>query len=77
MMMTLACLHLRLTPSEALTCATFNAAHAVGLADRIGSLEVGKQADMVVWDMPTHHHLAYHFGVSLARHVIKKGRVLA
>jgi imidazolonepropionase len=77
MMMTLACLHLRLTPSEALTCATINGAHALGLADRIGSLEVGKQADLVVWDMPSHHHLPYHFGVTLARHVIKKGRVLA
>ncbi|MEB3328784.1 MAG: imidazolonepropionase [Candidatus Sericytochromatia bacterium] len=77
MMLTLACLHLRLTPSEALTCATLNAAHALGLGGRIGSLEVGKQADLVVWDAPSHHHLPYHFGVSLVRHVIKHGRVLA
>lgn len=77
MMMTLACLHLRLTPSEALVAATINAAHALGLADRIGSLEVGKQADLVVWDMPSHAHLAYHFGVSLVRTIIKRGEVVA
>ena len=76
MMMSLACLHLRLTPSEALVAATVNAAHALGLGDRIGSLEVGKQADLVVWDMPSHTHLPYHFGVTLARTVIKRGEVV-
>ena len=76
MMMTLACLHLQLTPAEALGAATMNAAHALGRAARVGSLEVGKQADAVVWDVPNHAHLAYHFGVQLTRHVIKKGQVV-
>lgn len=76
MMMTLACLHLGLTPSEALCAATINAAHAIGRADTIGSLEVGKQADLVIWDVPNHHHLAYHFGVQLTRSVIKRGEVV-
>ena len=76
MMMTLAALHLKLTPAEALTAATFNAAHSLGLTDRLGSLEVGKQADLVIWDVPNHAHLAYHFGVQLTRHVIKRGEVV-
>ncbi|HEY9722227.1 MAG TPA: imidazolonepropionase [Oscillatoriaceae cyanobacterium] len=76
MMMTLACLQLKLTPSEALACATINAAHALGLADRLGSLEPGKQADLVLWDAPNHAHLAYHFGVQLTRHVLKRGEVV-
>lgn len=76
MMMTLACLHLKLTPAEALGAATVNAAHAIGRADRLGTLEVGKQADAVVWDVPNHAHLAYHFGVQLTRHVLKRGEVV-
>lgn len=76
MMMTLACLQLKLTPAEALAAATINAAHALGAADRLGSLEPGKQADLVVWDAPNHAHLAYHFGVQLTRHVIKRGGVV-
>lgn len=76
MMMTLAALHLRMTPAEALAACTINAAHALGLADRVGSLEVGKQADLVVWDVPNHMHLAYHFGVQLTRHVLKRGEVV-
>ena len=76
MMMTLACLHLKLTPAEALGAATVNAAHAIGRADRVGQLVVGMQADAVVWDVPNHAHLAYHFGVQLTKHVIKKGQVV-
>lgn len=76
LMMTLACLQLKMTPSEALVAATWNAAYSLGMADRIGSLEPGKQADLVLWDAPNHAHLAYHFGVSLVRAVVKKGRVV-
>lgn len=73
MMMTLACLHLGLTPAEALAAVTINAAHALEVADRLGSLEPGKQADLVIWDAPNHAHIAYHFGVPLVKHVIKRG----
>jgi imidazolonepropionase len=76
MMLTLACLHLKLTPAEGLACVTINAAHALGLADRLGSLEPGKQADLVVWDAPNYAHLAYHFGVPLTRHVLKRGKLV-
>lgn len=73
----LACMQMRMTPAEALVAATINAAHAVGRADRIGSLRPGKQADLVVWDVPGYRHLAYHFGVNLARDVIKRGERVA
>jgi imidazolonepropionase len=77
MMMTLACLHLKMTPAEALAASTINAAHAIEAADRLGSLEPGKQADVVIWDVPNHAHLAYHFGVQLTRHVLKQGALVA
>ena len=64
MVLNLAAFAMRMTPSEALIAATLNAAHAVGMADRVGSLEPGKQADFVVLDMPNHLHLFYHYGTN-------------
>jgi len=72
----LACLGAGLSSDEALVAATLNAAAALGRAERIGSLEAGKQADAVVLDAPSPKHLAYHFGVNLVRHVVKAGRVV-
>jgi imidazolonepropionase len=72
----LACLGAGLTTEEALVAATLNAAAALGRADRIGTLEAGKQADLVVLDAPSPKHLAYHFGVNLVRHVVKMGKVV-
>jgi imidazolonepropionase len=74
--MQLACLGAGMSSEEALVAATLNAAAALGLAHRLGSLEVGKQADLVVLDAPNPKHLVYHFGVNLVRHVVKKGRVV-
>lgn len=74
--MQLACLGAGMSSEQALVAATLNAAAALGLAHRLGSLEVGKQADLVVLDAPCHKHLVYHFGVNLVRHVVKKGRVV-
>jgi imidazolonepropionase len=72
----LACLAAGLSTEEALVAATLNAAAAIGRADRIGSLEVGKQADLVVLAAPSPRHLAYHFGINLVQHVVKAGRVV-
>ena len=72
----LACQRLLMEPAEAIAAATLNAAHALGLGSRAGSLEIGKQADLQVVDAPNHLHLAYHFGVNLCRTVIKQGRVV-
>jgi imidazolonepropionase len=77
LVMALACYTMRMTPAEALTAATINAAHAVGRAERIGSLEVGKQADLVVWQVGSHVQLMERLGGCLVSAVIKKGRVCA
>jgi imidazolonepropionase len=71
-----ACYFLRLTPAEAITAATINAAHAIKRAHEIGSLEMGKKADVVVLDAPNHKFLGYRFGVNLVDKVIKNGRVV-
>lgn len=72
--MNLGCLRYRLTPEEVLTAVTLNAAAAIGLAGRIGSLEPGKQADLVIWDAPDLDYLCYRMGRNLARCVVKRGR---
>lgn len=76
MVLALACNQLRMTPAEAITAATINAAWSLNRADRIGSLEAGKQADMLVIDAPDYRHLPYHFGVNLVHTVIKAGHVV-
>ena len=76
LVLVLACLELKLTVAEAITAATLNAAYSLRRADRVGSLEEGKQADLQVLDVPEHHHLVYHFGVSHVDTVIKKGQVV-
>jgi imidazolonepropionase len=74
--MTVACLSLGLTPDEALVAATINAAYAVGLGDEIGSLEGGKAADFVIWNVPTSRQIPYWPAADLVRTVVKRGRVV-
>lgn len=76
LMMSFACTQLKLTPAEALVAATINAAHAVSRAHRIGSLEAGKQADLVLWDADDYRMIPYHMGINLAKTVIKRGQVV-
>jgi len=76
LVMTVACLQLKLTAAEALAAVTINPAHALGLGDEIGSLEPGKQADLVIWRVPSHEQIAYWPGASLVRTVIKRGRTV-
>src|SRR5262249_52014174 len=75
LIMNLACLNMKMTPAEVITATTINAAHAIGRADRIGSLEVGKQADILIMDAPNYASLQYHYGVNLVDTVVKKGNV--
>ncbi len=75
LVMALGCYASRMSPAEALTAATVNAAFAVGRGDRIGSIEPGKQADMVIWDVSTHTQLAERLGGNLVAVCIKDGRV--
>ncbi len=72
----LACRYLHLTPAQALAAATINAAFAVGRGDALGSLQVGKLADVVILDVPDYRHLGYRFGTNLVYTVIKRGKVV-
>ncbi len=74
--MTVACLELKLTPAEVLAAVTINPAHALGLGDDIGSIELGKQADLVIWRVPSHSQIPYWPGANLVRTVIKRGRTV-
>jgi imidazolonepropionase len=71
----LACRYLRLTPAQAIVAATLNAAQAIGRADQIGSLEPGKQADVLILDVDDYRHLGYRIGGNLVKTVIKKGQI--
>ncbi|MEZ0396369.1 MAG: imidazolonepropionase [Anaerolineales bacterium] len=70
----LACRALKLTPAQAIAASTINAAHAIRRADRIGSLETGKQADLLILDVADYRQLGYRFGSNLVRIVVKRGR---
>jgi imidazolonepropionase len=70
----LACRYMKLTPGQAIVAGTINAAAAIGLAERVGSLEPGKQADLLILDIQDYRHLGYRFGTNLVHTVIKKGK---
>jgi imidazolonepropionase len=72
----LACRYLKLTPAQAIAAATINAAQAIRRADQIGSLEPGKQADVIILKVDDYRHLGYRFGTNLVQTVIKKGEVV-
>ncbi len=72
----LAAVRLRMLPSEAIVAATLNAAFSLGIGDRVGSLHRGKQADLIVCDIPNHKHLAYEFGRNPVEIVIKRGKIV-
>ncbi|MFX1319693.1 MAG: imidazolonepropionase [Promethearchaeota archaeon] len=76
LVLTLACLNMRMTPAEAISAATINAAHAINRAHLVGSLEPNKQADILIMDVPNHVQIPYHFGVNLVDKVIKAGKVV-
>lgn len=69
----LSCRYMHLTPAQAIAAATINAALAIGCADRLGSLEPGKQADILILKESDYRHLGYRFGTNLVQTVIKKG----
>jgi len=74
--MQLACYNMKLTPAEALTASTVNAACAIQRENQIGSLEPGKIADIIIFNVSTYHHLIYHFGINHISKVIKNGKIV-
>jgi imidazolonepropionase len=76
MILTLACTQMKMTPAEAIVAATINGAHALQRGDRVGSLEPGKQADLIVMDVEDFRLIPYWFGVNHCRMTIKKGTVV-
>jgi imidazolonepropionase len=71
----LSCRYMGLTPAQAIAAATINSAYAIRRADTIGSIEVGKQADMLILSVPDYRHLGYRYGTNLVKQVIKRGQV--
>jgi imidazolonepropionase len=71
----MACTQMGMLPGEVLTALTLNAAAALGRGDRLGSLAVGKQADLILCDVADYRHLFYHFGVNHVGTVLKRGRL--
>jgi imidazolonepropionase len=74
MALRLACFQMKMTPEEAIVASTINAAHVLGVASAVGSLEAGKKADIIILDVPGYLHIPYRFGVNLVETVIKAGR---
>ncbi len=76
MVLSLACTQLRMTPAEAIVAATYNAAYSLGRHKRIGSLEVGKQADLAVFEVEDYREIPYYFGVNTCWLTLKSGNVI-
>lgn len=76
LMMTMGCTMFKMTPKEVIQATTVHAAKSIGREKEIGSLEVGKQADILLLDIPNYRYLPYHFGVDHVEKVIKKGKVV-
>ncbi|WP_368653238.1 imidazolonepropionase [Ornithinibacillus sp. 4-3] len=72
--MNLGCLNMGMTPEEVITATTINAAHAIGKAKEIGSLEAGKKADVTIWNVPNYLTLSYQYGMNHVDTVVKAGR---
>jgi imidazolonepropionase len=71
----LACRYMGLTPAQAIAATTINSAYAIRRSDTIGSLETGKQADLLILSVPDYRHLGYRFGTNLVKQVIKRGHI--
>jgi imidazolonepropionase len=76
LMMTIACTQMALMPEEAITAATLNGAAALGISEKLGSIELGKQADILLFNIPNYKYIPYHFGTNLVNKVIKRGTLL-
>jgi imidazolonepropionase len=76
MILSLACTQMRMTPAEAVAAATINPAYSLRLHDRVGSIEVGKYADLAAYDVADYREIPYHFGVNLCSLTFKRGAII-
>jgi len=76
LMMTMGCTMFKMIPKEVIQATTLHAAKSMGREKEIGSLEVGKQADILLLDIPNYRYLPYHFGVDHTGYVIKRGKIV-
>jgi imidazolonepropionase len=76
MILSLACTQMRMTPAEAIAAATLNSAYSLRQHDRVGSIDVGKYADLVAFDVADHREIPYYFGVNLCSLTIKRGSII-
>jgi imidazolonepropionase len=76
MVLSLACTQMRMTPAEAITASTVNAAYSLNRGTHIGSIETGKRADIVLFDCSDYRQIPYYFGVNHATVVIKRGDIV-
>ncbi len=74
--MTFACFGMKMTPLEIIKGMTINAAYAIGRGNEIGSIEIGKKADLVVFDSPNLNYIIYHFGINHVDKVVKGGEIV-
>jgi imidazolonepropionase len=72
----LACFYMKMTPAEAITASTFNAACAIGKNNIIGSLEKNKLADIIILNCPNHKFIPYHIGINLVETIMKNGKII-
>lgn len=76
MVLSLACAQMKMTPAEAISAATINGAHALGIANQAGTIEAGKQADLLIMNASDYREIPYHFGVNQVDLTIKRGEIL-
>jgi imidazolonepropionase len=69
----IACIYMKMSPEEAIMALTLNAAAAIGRADRVGSIDTGKQGDLLILDFPSYKFLPYHVGMNIVHTVVKRG----
>ena len=76
LMQQISCLKLKMTPKEVLTASTINGAYNLGLSDIVGSIEIGKKADILLMDAPNLDYIFYHFGINHVKDIFKNGKLI-